>query len=84
MKVPSSATQRTMRRIAHPRRTRRADARGLTVIDVIKAEMRQRRMTQQELAELTGLSEPLHSPAPGGEVKTEVRDGGTCPALSRV
>ena len=28
------------------------------VIDFIKAEMRQRRMTQQELAELTGLSEP--------------------------
>ena len=58
MKVPSAATQRTMRRIAHPRRTRRADARGLTVIDVIKAEMRKRRMTQQELAELAGVSEP--------------------------
>ena len=38
--------------------TRRADARGLTVIDVIKAEMRKRRMTQQELAQLAGVSEP--------------------------
>jgi predicted transcriptional regulator len=28
------------------------------VIEFIKAEMRKRRMTQQELAELAGLSEP--------------------------
>ena len=38
--------------------TRWLDARELTVIDIIKAEMRQRRITQGELARLAGVSEP--------------------------
>jgi transcriptional regulator with XRE-family HTH domain len=37
----------------------RADARGLKAIGFIKAEMRKRRMTQRELADLIGVSEPF-------------------------
>ncbi len=54
------------------------------MIEFIKAEMRKRRMTQQELARLAGLSEPCIFRFLSREVKAKVRDRGARTALSRL